>query len=367
MLDKRSVGHIDWPVLILMGMLISIGLMNLYSAIYRAETKILFPIITTQLMWVAVGFGALLIASIVNYAYLEKLAWPIYSITVLMLVYVLVNGTIVYGARRWITLGGFSIQPSEISKLAVIIIMAKYFSKNDAPMGYTFRTILIPSLLVLIPFILVLKEPDLGTALLIIMGFGATLIYVGLRLRTIGQIFVGILCTIPIAWYFVLKEYQKDRIRVFLDPAKDRLGDAWHITQSIIAIGSGKLIGKGFLSGTQSKLEFVPKQHTDFIFSVFAEEWGLVGSFAVLFLFFLLIAAGLGIAARAKDKFGSILAFGITAMLFTQIFVNIGMELDILPVVGVTLPFFSYGGSSLVISMMSIGLLINISMRRHMF
>ncbi len=367
MLDKRSVGHIDWPVLILTGILISIGLMNLYSAIYRTETRILFPIITTQLMWVAVGFGVLLIASIVNYNYLEKLAWPIYILTVMMLTYVLINGTLVYGARRWISFGGFSIQPSEISKIAVIIIMAKYFSKSDSLYGYTFKTILTPSVLALIPFILVLKEPDLGTALLIIMVFGATLIYVGLRLRTIGQIFFGILCTIPIAWYFILKEYQKDRIRVFLDPAKDRLGDAWHITQSIIAIGSGKLIGKGFLSGTQSKLEFVPKQHTDFIFSVFAEEWGFLGCFVVILLFFLLISSGLTIAARSKDKFGSILAFGVTAMLFTQIFVNIGMELDILPVVGVTLPFFSYGGSSLVISMIGIGLLINISMRRHMF
>jgi rod shape determining protein RodA len=318
-------------------------------------------------MWVAVGCGCMLGALLIDYSHLEKIAWPIYIITVIALIYVLVNGAVIYGARRWISFGSFSFQPSEITKLSVIIIMAKYFSKSDNPYGYTFKTILVPSLLAIIPFLLILKEPDLGTALLIIMIFAATLLFVGLRLRTAGQIFLGILIAIPIAWFFFLKEYQKDRIRVFLDPAKDRLGDAWHITQSIIAVGSGKLLGKGYLAGTQSKLEFVPKQHTDFIFSVFAEEWGFIGSLLALLVFFLLIVAGYSIAARAKDKFGSIVAFGITTMLFAQIFVNIGMELDILPVVGVTLPFFSYGGSSLVISMIGIGLLLNINMRRHMF
>ena len=367
MLSKRSVGNIDWPLFILTLLLILVGLMNLYSAIYRAEAKALSPIIITQLMWVGVGFGVLVISTLLNYNYLEKIAWPMYIITVLLLAYVLIGGPVIYGARRWVSIGGFSMQPSEIAKLSVIVILAKYFSKNDSPLGYTFKTIIKPSLLAFIPIILILKEPDLGTALLLLMIFGGMLVYVGLRLRTIGQIVLGVVLSIPLAWYFVLKEYQKDRIRVFMDPAKDRLGDAWHITQSIIAIGSGKFFGKGFLSGTQSKLEFVPKQHTDFIFSVFAEEWGFIGTFVVIMLFFLLIVAGFGVAARARDKFGSILACGITCMLFAQIFVNIGMELDILPVVGVTLPFFSYGGSSLIISMFGVGLLLNINMRRHMF
>jgi rod shape determining protein RodA len=284
-----------------------------------------------------------------------------------MLIYVLVGGRTIAGSKRWIDFGFINFQPSELAKISIIIVLAKYFSENHKPTGYTIKDIIVPFIIIIIPAVLILKEPDLGTSLITLSIFFTVLIFVGLKLKSFINIMLVLLSAIPVGWFFILKEYQKDRIRVFLDPESDKLGDAWHITQSVIAIGSGKLFGKGYLSGTQTKLEFVPKQHTDFIFSVFSEEWGFVGCLVVIILFLLLSARGIDIASKSKDRFGAILAVGSISLVFWQAFINMGMELNLLPVVGITLPFFSYGGSAMLVVFIAVAMLANVSMRRHIF
>jgi rod shape determining protein RodA len=275
-------------------------------------------------------------------------------------------GKYVGGSKRWLSIGPMSLQPSELVKLSVVIILAQYYSKNTSPKGMTLRELLKPGILVLIPFALIVKQPDLGTALLIVFIAASITIFVKIELRTL--IYLISTCTMmgPLIWFF-LKGYQKQRILTFLNPERDPLGAGYHIIQSKIAIGSGMLSGKGYMKGTQNALSFLPEQHTDFIFSVLAEEWGFLGSFFVLFLFFMMIIWGLNIAYKCHDNFGVIIAVGITTMLFWQVLINIGMVMGLLPVVGVPLPLVSYGGSSMITIMASIGLLMNVSMRKFMF
>lgn len=367
MIEKRVYESFDWGLAILLISIVLIGLLNLYSATYKVDERTLSPLFSSQLLWVFLGMISFSLFLVTDYRFFEKYAWLIYGLTLCMLVYVLVGGRTIAGSKRWIDFGIISFQPSEIAKISVIIVLAKYFSTNHKPTGYTLKDIVIPFIIIIVPAILILKEPDLGTSLIILSIFFTVLIFVGLKFKGFLNIMIAGLSLIPIGWFFILKEYQKDRIRVFLNPESDRLGDAWHITQSVIAIGSGKLFGKGYLSGTQTKLEFVPKQHTDFIFSVFSEEWGFIGTIIVIILFLLLLAKGIDIASKSKDRFGAILAVGVVALIFWQTFINMGMELSLLPVVGITLPFFSYGGSAMLVTFIGVALLANVSMRRHIF
>jgi rod shape determining protein RodA len=270
------------------------------------------------------------------------------------------------GARRWLLFGPISIQPSEIAKLTVIIVLARYYSKVLTASGYTLRELGKPILLTAIPFALILEQPDLGTAMHLGLIACAMTVFVKLERRTFYTLLTTCTITGPIVWFF-LRTYQKQRILTFLDPNRDPLGAGYHIIQSKIAIGSGMLFGKGFLKGTQNALSFLPEQHTDFIFSVLAEEWGFLGTVALLVVFFLLIICGLRIAYGCRDTFGMMIAVGVTGMLFWQVAINVSMVMGLLPVVGVPLPFVSYGGSSIVVMMLGLGLLINIRMRRFMF
>jgi rod shape determining protein RodA len=223
-----------------------------------------------------------------------------------------------------------------------------------------------PVVLTAIPFVLIVRQPDLGTAMVVLLIAGSITLYVKIERRTLLCLIAGGASAVPLVW-MVLKGYQKQRILTFLNPDRDPLGAGYHIIQSKIAIGSGMLTGKGFLKGTQNALDFLPEQHTDFIFSVLAEEWGLLGSMGVLLAFLLLTTWGLQIAQRSRDAFGTILAVGVTAMIAWQVFINIGMVMGLMPVVGVTLPFVSYGGSSILTMMAGMGLLLNVSMRRFLF
>jgi rod shape determining protein RodA len=250
-------------------------------------------------------------------------------------------------------------------KVAVIITLASYYSKNAYTRGFTLRQLFTPVILVLIPFALIVRQPDLGTALLIVLIAGSMTVFVKIERRSFLYLVATGMVTIPLVWFF-LKDYQKQRILTFLNPDRDPLGAGYHIIQSKISIGSGMLAGKGYLKGTQNALSFLPEQHTDFIFSVLAEEWGFVGSAILILLFLLLIIWGLNIAHSCRDPFGTIIAVGISAMIFWQVFVNIGMVMGLMPVVGVPLPFISYGGSSIATMMIAVGLLINVSMRRFM-
>ncbi len=365
MFDRRLIKFFDWSLLGLTFLIGFIGLVILYSAVMAGDTgphKILF---IKQLIWYSAGLIAMVFCFLFNYRLLEKWAYAIYSICIILLIGVLFFGTYAGGARRWLILGPVSIQPSEIVKIAVIIVLARYYSKNACLTGLRLRELIRPLILILIPFILIVRQPDLGTAMLIVLIAASMTIFVKIEKRS--YLYITAFCSIlmPAIW-FLLKEYQKQRILTFLNPDLDPLGAGYHIIQSKIAVGSGMICGKGFLKGTQNILAFLPEQHTDFIFSVLAEEWGFIGSLVILVIFLMFIIRGLSIAYGCRDVFGTMLASGITALIAWQIFINIGMVMGLMPVVGVPLPFVSYGGSSIITLMICIGILLNISMRRFL-
>ncbi|BCR04370.1 rod shape-determining protein RodA [Desulfuromonas versatilis] len=364
MFDRRLLTHFDWVLLLVVCLVTAIGVLNLYSATSvwpPAGT----PIYLKQVYWLGIG---LLIAACVcafDYRHLEYLGFIFYGVTVLLLLFVLLFGKTSMGATRWIHLGFFNLQPSEVMKIVIIITLARYFSEKGVA-AYSLRELLGPALLLGLPVLMIMKQPDLGTALLVIFIGGTMALFAGIRrsaLVVLGLLGIGAM----VGGWFLLHGYQKERILTFLDPERDPLGAGYHIIQSKIAVGSGGLLGKGFMKGTQSQLSFLPERHTDFAFSVFAEEWGFSGSLLLLLLYLFLIIWGIYIARRAGDRFGMYLAIGVVAMMFWHIVVNLGMVIGLLPVVGVPLPLFSYGGTSMVTTMIGTGLLLNVSMRRFMF
>jgi len=363
--DRRLVQYFDWGLFGLSVVIGCIGLATLYSAVTAeapAPQKILF---FKQLIWFAIGLAAMVVSFMFNYKLLDRWAQSIYTICILLLICVLVFGKYIGGSKRWLILGPISIQPSELVKIAVIAVLARYFSKDAYTRGFTLRELIRPFILTMIPILLIVKQPDLGTAMVIVLIAGTMTVFVKIERRSLISLIVSCSIIIPMIWFF-LKEYQKQRILVFLDPDRDPLGAGYHIIQSKIAIGSGMIGGKGFLKGTQNALSFLPEEHTDFIFSVLAEEWGFLGSIVLILLFLVLIFWGLNIAIACREPFGTILAVGITAMIFWQVFINIGMAMGLMPVVGVPLPFISYGGSSALTIAIGIGLLLNVSMRRFL-
>ncbi len=363
MIDRRFVKYFDWGLLGLTFLLAVIGLLTLYSAVTSstaAPQKILY---FKQMIWYCIGLGVIVFSLFFNYRLLDRWAPVIYVACVCLLIYVLIFGKYVAGARRWIVFGPVSIQPSELAKIAVIIILARYYSRRANIGGLNLRELFTPLVLAVIPFILIVKQPDLGTAVIVLLIAGSMTVFVKIERRSLLCIVTSCATAVPLVWFF-LKEYQKRRILTFLNPDRDPLGAGYHIIQSKIAIGSGMISGKGFLQGTQNALAFLPEQHTDFIFSVLAEEWGFIGSIILLCLFLILIIWGLNIAYRCREPFGTILAVGATAMIFWQVFINIAMTMGLMPIVGVTLPFISYGGSSVLTTLICVALLMNISMRR---
>jgi rod shape determining protein RodA len=260
-------------------------------------------------------------------------------------------------------LGFFSFQPSELAKIALILASAKYFFINELNRRYGFRDLYLPLGMALLPALLIIKQPDLGTALLILLISLSIFLFLGIAWKTLFVSLGSMILSLPFFWFF-LKDYQKKRILIFFQPESDPLGAGYHILQSKIAVGSGGFWGKGFLNGTQGQLRFLPEQHTDFAFSVLAEEWGFIGSLLVVTLFLLLILWALNIARQSKDRFGMVVALGICAVFFWQSLINLGMVVGLVPVVGVPLPFISYGGSSIITNLIGIGLLLNIHMRR---
>lgn len=364
-LKKLSIQCFDWSLLGLILLLAPIGLVTLYSAA-MSETPVPQKILyTKQLIWYCAGLGAMVVALLFNYKALNRYAYAIYAVCILLLFSVLLFGEYGGGAKRWLMFGPISVQPAEPVKIAVIIILARYYSELANVGGFTLRKLLVPLILTTLPFILIAKQPNLGTAMLVVLIAASMTLFVKIERRSLAYLIASCTVVIPLIW-FSLKGYQKERILTFLNPYSDPLGTGYHIIQSKIAIGSGMISGKGFMQGSQNVLSFLPEQHTDFIFSVLAEEWGFAGSLAVLLIFLLLIIKGLSIAHGCRDSFGTILSVGITAMIFWQVFVNIGMVMGLVPVVGVPLPFVSYGGSSIITMMFCAGILMNISMRRFM-
>ncbi len=366
MFDRRLVKYFDWGLLGMTVLLGFLGLVTLYSAVTSASPTPQKIYYFKQLVWYCAGLIVMVISFLINYKLLDRWANAIYAICILLLICVLLFGKYVGGARRWLILGPLSIQPSEFVKIAVIICLARYYSKIANIRGLNLRELLTPLILAAIPIFLIVRQPDLGTAIIVVLIAGSMTVFVKIERRSFLYIIASCTITIPMVWFF-LKGYQKKRILTFLNPDRDPLGAGYHIIQSKIAIGSGMISGKGFLKGTQNALSFLPEQHTDFIFSVLAEEMGFVGSVIPLLIFMMLIIWGLNVAYRCRDPFGTILAVGISSMIFWQVFINVGMAMGLMPIVGVPLPFISYGGSSIVAMMICIGLLMNVSMRRFMF
>jgi rod shape determining protein RodA len=366
MIDRRLVEYFDWWMLSLTMFIAGIGLVVLYSAVNAGTDTHLSGLFGRQVIWYGAGGMLMIAAFLVNYKFFERWGHLVYLACVLMLVAVMFFGKYVGGSKRWLVLGPASVQPSEMVKLAVIIMLAKYYARIVRTEGIRLREMMTPVVITAIPFLLIVQQPDLGTAGIIALIAASMTLYIKIERRTLIGLVLSGASAIPVVWLF-LKGYQKQRIMTFLNPDRDPLGAGYHIIQSKIAIGSGMLTGKGFLKGSQNTLDFLPEQHTDFIFSVLAEEWGFIGSIITILIFLLIIVWGLQIAQRSRDPFGTILAVGITAMIAWQVFINIGMVMGLMPVVGVTLPFISYGGSSVITLMAGVGLLLNISMRRFMF
>jgi len=353
----------DNLLLVLPVLILSIGLFFIYSASWRDGSPLDQRLVMRQMMWMAVALILTVASFRVHYRRLLDVAWPLYWISIFLLVVVLFMPARL-GARRWMDLGLLSFQPSEIAKLAVILVLAAYFKENKFE-GHRSR-LWIPIGLVALPFALILKEPDLGTGLLLIPVLAAMLYIWGFRFRWMLGL-LGVFAVISPFLYTHLHDYQKARIAIFLNPGIDPYGAGYTITQSKIAIGSGGLVGKGFLSGTQTQLQFLPEKHTDFIFAVIGEEGGFVAAAAVLIFYWVIVYKGFHIANKCHNRFGQFVAVGITTLFAFQAIINMAMTSGLMPVVGVPLLLVSYGGSSLLVTMFLIGLLINIGMRRDPF
>ena len=364
MFDRRLVQNFDWVLLGLVVIICATGIVNLYSAGYnRGEGT---PLYVKQLYWLAVGLGVMCVTLTYDYRHLEKLSYPIYILSILLLVAVMFGGKMVSGSRRWLPLGPLAFQPAELAKIAIILVLATYFNRRPRMEAMGLKDLIVPGVLVMIPVALIIKQPDLGSGILVALVAASMILFVGVQWRTLMGCGLTLVMLSPVIWHF-LKDYQRQRVLTFLDPGKDPLGAGYHILQSMIAVGSGQFWGKGFLQGTQSQLYFLPEQHTDFVFSVFAEEWGFVGSAVLLLLFTALALWGLSVARDCKERFGHLLAVGVTALIFWQVFINLCMVTGFLPVVGIPLPLFSYGGSSLITTLLGVGFLLNIRMRRYLF
>lgn len=364
MLDRKLLNHFDWGLLgstILLGL---IGIVVLYSAIHAGGASDQESLVFKQIVWFVGGILIIGIIGLIDYRQFDEWGLFIYAGGILLLIGVMFFGHVGGGARRWLLIGPFTFQPSELMKIAICIALARYYSRHLTVNGLELRDLIQPFILILIPFILIVEQPDLGTALICVIIGGTITLFVGLTKKTFFSLVAAGCVVVPLIWRF-LKDYQKDRILTFLDPDRDPLGKGYNIIQSKIAIGSGELSGKGFLEGTQNALDFLPEHHTDFILSVLAEEWGFLGSSLLLVAYLLFFAMGLNVAFRCRDLFGVFLAVGITCMNFWHVFINMGMVMGLLPVVGMPLPMISYGGSSVITTLIGVGILLNISMRSY--
>jgi len=359
--DRHFWENFDWWLLLSVLLIMAIGFINLNSASLAAG----YPFQWKQLVWYGGGLVLALGSLKFDYRALCPYAWHIYFVIVAMLVLVLFIGKTVGGSQRWIPLGFFNLQPSELAKIGIVIVMSSWLASDDK-LEYGFIDVAKLLFLTFIPAYLIYKQPDLGTAVLVCLLSCCLIFMAGVRWIVVLTLLGVGAASMPLAWN-LLKPYQKARILAFLNPEKDPQGSGYHLLQSKIAVGSGGLFGKGYLQGTQAHLNFLPEVHTDFAFSIWAEEWGFIGSVVLILLYGLMIQRGLHIAYTSRERFGSLLAFGITAMLFLQIVINLFMVLGMLPVVGIPLPLISYGGSSVIVTMLGIGLLLNIRLRRFLF
>ena len=350
------IAHIDFPLLLITATIMGIGLATVNSATIDSSHRML-----SQAGNMGIALVVMWLVSRIPPQKLMGFAIPLYAVGVMFLIAVLLFGITVNGAKRWLSLGFVRIQPSEMMKIAMPLMLAWYFHKYEATLKL--RHFFAAALLLLVPFALIAKQPDLGTALLVGSAGFYVIFFAGLPWKLIIGLRATAAAAAPLLWS-MMHDYQRRRIMTLIDPTTDPLGAGYHIIQSTIAIGSGGTFGKGYLNGTQTHLEFIPEKHTDFIFAVYSEEWGLLGNTVIIFLYMLLIGRGIYIASAASTLFSRLLAGAITLGFFTYAFINMGMVSGILPVVGVPLPFMSYGGTALVTLFLGIGILMSIHTHR---
>lgn len=355
----------NWNMLILEFILFGIGIWNLISATaVEDKSQGLFR---NQLIWFGVGMVITAVLLMIHYSFLSRVAYIVYFANILLLVAVLIVGKASLGARRWIGVGSFTIQPSEFMKISMVLCLAKYFETDRTTGGYGLKDLALPTLLVAVPSFLIMLQPDLGTAMIILLTFGTMMLFIRVKPKTLITLGLCFAVALPAAYKFALKPYQKQRLVTFIDPMSDPKGSGYNSIQSMIAVGSGQLFGKGYKKGTQSQLNFLPEHHTDFIFSVFSEEHGFAGCVILLFLYLVFLMNGLQVAFQSHDKFALLLVVGLLSIYFWHIFVNMGMVMGILPIVGVPLPFLSYGGSALITATLGVAVITNVANKKFMF
>lgn len=358
---RMLLSRVDWVLMGILCALGGIGIFNLYSAAGATHG---FTVHAAQAGWFAVGLVIIAGLSLVDYRLIERWAYIIFGTAIFLLLLVMLFGTELNGSKRWLNLGFFLAQPSELLKIAVIIVVARYFNDrdHDGPLGLL--QLIKPTAIVLSGVIFVLMQPDLGTSLIVLAIYGFMVFFEGMRWQSILIIALLGLMSLPFAWFFGMKEYQQDRVISFLQINDDHLGDSWQVRQSVIAFGSGRVWGKGTQDGTQIQQGFVPEHETDFASANWGEEHGFMGMLLMMGLFMALLLRALWISSNARDHFGAQVGVGVAALFFSHIVVNLAMVTGMLPVVGITLPLISYGGSSMLTMMLAMGLLMNVHMRR---
>ena len=356
--------NFDWALFLTAAALAVVGVINLYSATSVSRAA-LSEIYIQQVYWLVLGGILAAVVTVIDYRHYERLGYVLYVVGIILLLLVFILGKDIRGSSRWISIGSFGFQPSEFMKLFMIIALAKYLHDDPKTEERSLKDLLIPAALTTVPMLLILKQPDLGTALILSLIFATICLLTKIRWQSLVTLVVGGGIAAPLIWTYVLRDYQKLRIMVFLNPEANILGSGWHAHHARVAIGAGGWTGQGFMRGTQNQFLFLPDQHSDFPFAVFAEDWGFLGCLVLVALYAFLVLWSVRIAATAKDRFGAVLAVGVGSLIFWHAFFNLGMVTGILPVVGVTLPLFSAGGSSVLTVMIGIGLLMNVSMRRY--
>jgi rod shape determining protein RodA len=364
MTEGRELDTFDWWFVGIVTAIATLGVLTIYSVTY-SQPGMRIPLYARQVIWLGLGVAAFALMFSVDYHKIARLAYVLYALVLILLVVVLFMGKSSRGAQRWIPIGPFAFQPSEFAKLSLILVLAAYYA--NSPREGWLQRVVMPGLIMMPGLLLIVKQPDLGSGLSYLAVYLSMLMVVGIRSKALGALFLFALMLFPFAWEAVwssLHGYQRERIMTFVNPEYDTGGKGYHGLQSRIAIGAGEVVGKGLYGGTQSQLKFLPEGHTDFIFSVFAEEWGFVGVLVLLALFAGLIVLSIEIALKAKDLLGALLAAGVIGMMAFCMAVNIGMTTGVVPIVGIPLPLMSYGGSATVATLAALGLLLNVKRRR---
>jgi len=372
-LRRRLLTNIPWGTVSLVIGIALFGLAAVYSATYSPAG--LSSLFKKQMLWVSIGIIVMFLALIPDYHTVGRYAFVLYAVSIVLLLLVMLIGRTGMGAQRWLQIGPFAFQPSELAKLSLTLALARFFAEDPRQGGYELKDLAIPGIMILVPLLLVMKQPDLGTALMLLFTSSLIIMLAGIRFKSV-LVIITAAAVVAAAVFLVppvrhkiwtkLKPYQQKRIMSFIDPSSDPLGSGYHATQSKIAVGSGQVTGKGFRQGTQSQMAFLPERHTDFIFAVISEEFGFIGSSLLVVLYVLLLLIGVDAAKSAKDRLGVLMAGGLVSMLSLYVFINVGMAVGILPVVGVPLPLVSYGGTSIITTFLALGLLLNIRSRRFM-